>query len=74
MLKRIRKPPFLLSQKKSLAEKVEKYPCLFGKSRKTYKEGDVFQKYFLIKNFCPFFEVFLKKFRMSCQTRRRPSL
>ena len=33
-LDRIRKPPLLLSQEKSLAEKVKKYPCLFDKSRK----------------------------------------
>ena len=32
-LDRIRKPPLLLSQEKSLAEKVKKYPCLFDKSR-----------------------------------------
>ena len=28
-LKRIRNPPVLLSQEKSLTEKVKKYPCLF---------------------------------------------
>ena len=33
-LDRIRKPPLLLSQEKSLTEKVKKYPCLFDKSRK----------------------------------------
>ena len=33
-LDRIRKPPLLLSQEKSLAEKVKKYPFLFDKSRK----------------------------------------
>ena len=40
-LKRIRKPPLLLSQEESLTEKVKKYPCLFDKSQKTYREGDV---------------------------------
>ena len=40
-LKRIKKPPLLLSQEESLTEKVKKYPCLFDKSQKTYREGDV---------------------------------
>ena len=40
-LMRIRKPPLLLSQEESLAKKVKKYPCLFGKSQKTYKERDI---------------------------------
>lgn len=31
---RIRKPPFLLSQKESLDEQVNKYPCLFDKNNK----------------------------------------
>ena len=39
-LKRITKSPLLLNQEKSLAEKVKKYPCLFDKIQKTYKEGD----------------------------------
>ena len=39
-LKRITKSPLLLSQEKSLAEKVKKYPCLFDEIQKTYKEGD----------------------------------
>ena len=46
-LKRIRKPPLLLGQEKSLAEKVKKYPCLFDKSR--------FSKIFLTQNFRYFF-------------------
>ena len=44
-LKRIRKPPLLLSQEESLAEKVKKHPCLFDKSQKTYKERNVFQTF-----------------------------
>ena len=40
-LKRIRKPSLLLSQEESLSQKVKKYPCLFDKSQKTYKERDV---------------------------------
>ena len=40
-LKRIRKHPLLLSQEESLAEKAKKYPCLFDKSLKTYKEINV---------------------------------
>ena len=37
-LKRIRKPPLLLSQEKSLAEKVKKYPCLFDESQRFTKK------------------------------------
>ena len=40
-LKRITKPPLLMSQEKSLTEKIKKYPCLFDKNQKAYKEGDV---------------------------------
>ena len=40
-LKRIRNHPFFLSQEESLAKKVKKYPWLFDKSQKTYKERDV---------------------------------
>ena len=40
-LKAIRKLSLLLSQEESLAEKVKKYPYLFDKSEKPYKEGDV---------------------------------
>ena len=71
-LKRIRKPPLLLSQKESMAKKVKKYPCLFDKSRKTYKERNVFQKNFLIQNFWSFLKV-LKTKITSCQTLRGPS-
>ena len=60
-LKRIRNPSLLLSPEESLAGKVKKYPCLFGKSRKTYKERKVFQKYFFIQNICSFFEVLKTK-------------
>ena len=37
-LKRLRKPPLLLSQEESLAKKVKKYPCLFDKSQKSAKK------------------------------------
>ena len=50
-LKRIRKPPLLLTQEESPAEKVKKYLCLFNKSQKTYKEWDVSQKFSLSKTF-----------------------
>ena len=53
-LKRIIKLPLLLSQEKSLAETVKKYPCLFDKSKKTYKERKVFQKFLLFKTFSLF--------------------
>ena len=53
-LKRIRKPPLLLTHEESLAEKVLKYPCLFDESQKTYKERDVFQKISLSKTFALF--------------------
>ena len=45
-LRRIRKPPLLLSQDESLAGKVT---CLFDKSQKTYKERDISQKFSLSK-------------------------
>ena len=41
MLKRIRKPPLVLSQEESLVEKVKKYLCLFDRSQKTNKERDI---------------------------------
>ena len=78
-LKRIRKLPLLLSQEESLSEKVKKYPCMFDKSQKMYKERDISQKCSLSKIFAPFsrfdsffFEV-LKTKTTSCQTLRRPS-
>ena len=40
-LKRIKKRPLLLSQEKSLAEKVKKYSYLLDQSLKTYKERDI---------------------------------
>ena len=45
-LKRIRKPPLLLGQEKSLAEKVKKYPCLLITA--------VFQKFSLPNTFAIF--------------------
>ena len=78
-LKRIRKPPLLLSQEESLAEKVKKYPCLFGKRQKTYKKRNVSQKFSLSKTFTLFsrFESFfievLKTKMTSCQILCRPS-
>ena len=53
-LKRIIKPPLLSSQEESLAERVKKYPCLFDKSQRTYKERKVFQKFSLFKTFALF--------------------
>ena len=58
-LKRIRKSSFLLSQEKSLAEKVKKYPYLFNKSQKSHKERDVFQTH--ISCFDYFFRSFKNK-------------
>ena len=49
-----RKHPLLLSQEGSLAEKVMKYPCLFQKSQKTYKERDISEKFSLSKIFARF--------------------
>ena len=60
-LKRITKPPILLNQEESLVEIFKKYPCLFGKSEKTYKERDVFQKYLVIQSFRSFFKVLKAK-------------
>ena len=50
-LKRIRKPSLLLSQEESLSQKVKKYPCLFDKSQKTYKERDVFRSYLILTKY-----------------------
>ena len=63
-LKRIRKPPLLLSQEESLAEKVKKYPCLFDKSQKTNKERDMSKIFSLFKTFALFscFDYFFSKF------------
>ena len=62
-LKRIRKPPFLLNQEESVAEKIKKYLCLFDKGQKKYKERDVFQKFSLSKTFGLFsrFEYFFSE-------------
>ena len=78
-VKRIRKPPLSLSQEESLARKVKKYPCLFDKSQKMYKERDAFQKFSLSKTFALFsrfdyfFSEVLKTKIISCQTLRLPS-
>ena len=78
-LKRIRKPPLLLRQEESLAEKVRKYPCLFDKSQKTYNERNISQKFSLSKTFALFsrFEYFyfevLKTKVTSYRTLRCPS-
>ena len=74
-LKRIRKPPLLLSQEESLAEKFKKYPSLLDK---TYKERDVLQKFSLNKSFALFsrFVYFFRSIRIkitSCQTLGCPS-
>ena len=63
-LKIIRELPLFLTQEESLAEKVEKYPCLFDKSQKTCNEKDVFQKFSLSKTFALFsgFSYFFSKF------------
>ena len=79
-LKRIGKPPPLMSQKKSLTEKVKKYQCLFGKSQKNIQTKRRFSKKIsLSKTFALFscfdyyfFEV-LKTKITSCQTLCRPS-
>ena len=53
-LTRIRKPPLFLTEEESLAKEVEKYPYLFDKNQKAYKERDVFQKFSLFKTFALF--------------------
>ena len=68
-LKRIRKHPLLLSQEESPAEKVKKYPCLFDRSQKMYKERDISQKFSLSKTFALFscFQSFKNKNNISNQ-------
>ena len=63
-LKRIRKPPLLLSQEEPLAEKVKKYLCLFDKIQKTNKEPYISQKFSLSKTFALFsrFDYFFSNF------------
>ena len=59
-LKRIRKPPLLLSQEGSVGEIVKKYPCLFDKSQKRslhVLSKRHFSKIFLIPNLYFFFHV-----------------
>ena len=43
-LKRIRKPPLLLSQEESLVKKVKKCPCLFDKCQKKRTKKDTLSK------------------------------
>ena len=52
------------SSEESLAEKAKKYPCLFDKSQKTYKERDISQKFLLSITFALFshFDYFFSKF------------
>ena len=57
-MKRIRKPALLLSQEESLAKKVEKYHCLFGKSQTIYKQRDISQNFSCSKIFALFFPPF----------------
>ena len=57
-LKRFRKPPLLLSQEESLAKEVKKYPCLFDKSQKMYKERDIYQTFSISKTFLLLLHVF----------------
>ena len=78
-LKRISKPPPLLSQRKLLAEKIKKYPCLLDKSQKNIQKSEVLQRFSLSKSFALFsrfdylfFEVLKTKIKSS-QTLRRPS-
>ena len=54
-LNRIKKYPFSLIQKDSLAKKVKKYPFLLDESKKkTYKEKDISQKFSLSKTLALF--------------------
>ena len=65
-LKRIRKPPLLLSQEGSVGEIVKKYPCLSDKSRKRslpVVSKRHFSKIFLILNLSFFFHVLTPIFR-----------
>ena len=77
-LKRLRKPPLLLSQEESLAEKFKRNPCLSDKSQKSTKTETFFKNsphlkpslYFHV--FSTFFRSYKTKIT-SCQTLRRPS-
>ena len=78
-LKRIRKPPLLLSQEGSVGEIVKKYPCLSDKSQKRslpVVSKRHFSKIFLILNLSFFFSRFdsyFSKFKNKitlCQTLR----
>ena len=48
-LKRIRKPPLLLSQEKCLAEKVQKYLAYLTNVKKRSKKEAFFEKFSLAK-------------------------
>ena len=78
-LTRIRKPPLFLTEEESLAKEVEKYPYLFDKNQKAYKERYVFPKIFLVQNlrfFFPFRLLFIEVLKAKitvCQTLRCPS-
>ena len=64
-LKRIRKPPLLLTQEESLTEKVKKYPSLLDKSQKRTKKETLFKNVPYPKP-SPFFHVlatFVSKFK-----------
>ena len=39
--KKPRKPTLLLKQEELLAEEIKKYPCLYKKAYRSYKERDV---------------------------------
>ena len=59
-LKRIRKPPLLLSQEECLAEQVQKYLVYLTKVKKRSKKETLFEKFSLAKTFAFFsrFEYF----------------
>ena len=46
-------------------EKLKKYPCLFDKSQRTYKERDISRKFSLSKTFALFsrFDYFFRSFK-----------
>ena len=60
-LKRIRKPPLLLSQEKCLPEKVQKYLAYLTNVKKRSKKEAFFEKFSLAKTFALFscFEYFI---------------
>ena len=73
--KKYRKPTLLLKQEELLAEEIKKYPCLYNKADRSYKERDVirnawesiFTKSFSFlqdgsKSECPFLAQFILGF------------